>query len=294
MEKYYHNTLFLDKIFDKENIVVINKAALPFRLSLILLNRPIDKDVFLPLYNYASFIVLWDGASNRLYNLFEDSERDRYLPTHIVGDLDSSKPEVIKYYEDRGVKILQDKEDQDTNDFQKSIKWITNCLASNPFYSHDENKDSIEHQNVEKVVVLNPFGGRIDQTISSMHTLCGSSELLKGSESDENNHGVDFILMDSFSIMQCLLPGINYIRPATTIESFKGCGVIPLMGKWNHIKTKGLKWNMGNSDNEFWSLEFGSGIISTSNEFTEEEIEIIVSEPVVWTTTLKDYYTFDD
>ena len=119
MEKYYHNTLFLDKIFDKENISLINKATLPFRLSLILLNRPIDKDIFIPLYNYASFIILWDGASNRLYKIFEDSERSRYLPTHIVGDLDSSKPEVIKYYEDRGVKILKDQEDQDTNDFQK-------------------------------------------------------------------------------------------------------------------------------------------------------------------------------
>ena len=177
---------------------------------------------------------------------------------------------------------------------KNSIRWIADLLISHPFTVHEENKELLEHQNIEKIVVLNPFGGRIDQTISSMHTLCGSSELLKCSESDENYCGVDFILMDKYSTMQWILPGINYIKPATTIESFKGCGVIPLMGKWNHIKTKGLKWNMGNSDAEFSSLELGAGIISTSNEFTEEDIEIIVSEPVVWTTTLKDYYIFDD
>ena len=47
---------------------------------------------------------------------------------------------------------------------------------------------------------------------------------------------------------------------------------------------------MGNNENEFCSLEFGIGMISTSNEMVEDEIEIIVSEPVVWTTTLNNYY----
>ena len=212
MEKYYHNTLFLDKIFNKDQPISLVKASLPFRLSLILLNRPIDKELFIPLYNYASFVVLCDGASNRLHDIFEDSERDRYLPTHIVGDLDSSRAEVIEYYRERGVKIIEDKEDQDTNDFQKSIKWIANCFTSNPFKVSEENKEVGEHQNLEKVVVLNPFGGRIDQTLNSMHTLCNSSEFLKSKDTEDKLHFIDFVLMDSNSTMQWLHTGSNYCK----------------------------------------------------------------------------------
>lgn len=66
--------------------------------------------------------------------------------------------------------------------------------------------------------------------------------------------------------------------------------MIPLSGKCESIQTSGLKWDMGNSEDQVSALEFGGDIISTSNEIEAEEITIAVSHPVVWTTTLTEFY----
>ena len=86
--------------------------------------------------------------------------------------------------------------------FKNSIKCITDCLTTHPFKLQEENKEVGEHQNLEKVVVLFPFGGRIDQTLSSMHTLCNSSEFLKSKDTEDKDHNIDMVLMDNCSIMQ--------------------------------------------------------------------------------------------
>jgi thiamine pyrophosphokinase len=157
---------------------------------------------------------------------------------------------------------------------------VTKVLENAPFH-----RDEIEDERYDKIIVLFPFGGRIDQTLSSMHNF---AKVVK--ENDFIKFHTDIILMDSTSIMQYLPPGKNHIKWADEVQSPKGCGVIPLQGKWDSIKTKGLRWNMGNSSEEFSSLEFGGEIISTSNEIEKEEILIEVTHPVMWTTTLKYFY----
>mmetsp|Transcript_28612 Transcript_28612/g.32706 ORF Transcript_28612/g.32706 Transcript_28612/m.32706 type:complete len:121 (+) Transcript_28612:274-636(+) len=120
--------------------------------------------------------------------------------------MDSSRKrsEVLQYYKDKGVDIEEDKDDQDTTDFQKSIKSVKNILADHLVKS-EESKS--EEDNYDKIIVLFPFEGRIDHTLSNIHTLCKNSEVLK-----VEGKVVDFILMDSSSTMQCLLPGTNYIK----------------------------------------------------------------------------------
>jgi thiamine pyrophosphokinase len=117
MAKFYHNTRFLNNVFKKTITEIIEKETLNFRLSLIMLNRPINKDIFIPLYLHATNVIMCDGAANRLHDLFED-ERAKYLPTHLTGDLDSWRPEVKEYYEAHEVEVSKD-EDENTTDFQK-------------------------------------------------------------------------------------------------------------------------------------------------------------------------------
>uniref|UniRef100_A0A7S1JNC4 Thiamin pyrophosphokinase catalytic domain-containing protein n=1 Tax=Vitrella brassicaformis TaxID=1169539 RepID=A0A7S1JNC4_9ALVE len=67
------------------------------------------------------------------------------LPSHICGDLDSVRPDVLEYFKDREVSILHDR-DQDTNDLEKCFQFVRS-----------------EFQTGDKVVVVGAFGGRFDQ-----------------------------------------------------------------------------------------------------------------------------------
>ncbi|CEM17517.1 unnamed protein product, partial [Vitrella brassicaformis CCMP3155] len=80
------------------------------------------------------------------------------LPSHICGDLDSVRPDVLEYFKDREVSILHDR-DQDTNDLEKCFQFVRS-----------------EFQTGDKVVVVGAFGGRFDQTICNCHLLGGGNE----------------------------------------------------------------------------------------------------------------------
>lgn len=219
-----------------------------------------------------------------MYDCFEEKDREKYLPTHILGDLDSIRSEVKDYYESKNVEIRANPKDQDTNDFQKSLVLLNELLEENKFQPGEESKEEPD-ENPEKVIVLNPFGGRIDQTLGSIHAMCKFCQ-----DKPELMKRMNMILMSSSSTCQYIPKGETIIKCADSIQHQKGCGVIPLMGKVNKIKTKGLKWNMGNSADEVSALEFGGDIISTSNEITGKEVCIEVDTPVVFTTTLNNYF----
>lgn len=55
--------------------------------------------------------------------IFLSSIRTKYLPNIILGDFDSIKDDIKKYYEDKGVKFLHNK-DQDTTDLEKAIFYV--------------------------------------------------------------------------------------------------------------------------------------------------------------------------
>ena len=82
----------------------------------MILNRPIKKKFLLSLFKMSSFVCCADGGANRIYDLFgskesenfsPDEERQNYIPHVIIGDFDSVRPEVLKYYEKHGSKIVK-------------------------------------------------------------------------------------------------------------------------------------------------------------------------------------------
>ena len=89
--------------------------------ALVILNSPIQSPpslVFQHLWDSSSFRVAADGGANRLYD-FNSS----LLPDAIRGDLDSLRPNVRAHYEERGVSVTRDC-DQNTNDLDKALQLI--------------------------------------------------------------------------------------------------------------------------------------------------------------------------
>ena len=83
-------------------------------------------------------------------NRFYDSPfRDFGQVRAIVGDFDSLKPHVRKYYEERNVEFEQ-VWNQDSNDFEKAVK---KAIA----------------RGWNKIFCFGAFGGRLDHTLASMH-----------------------------------------------------------------------------------------------------------------------------
>lgn len=69
-------------------------------------------------------------------------------------------------------------------------------------------------------------------------------------------------------MMIFLEEGYNVIKPSVKYENKKGCGIIPIGNKVEHIKTKGLLHNIGNTEDRIRYLDFKE-YISTSNQIVD-------------------------
>jgi len=203
------------------------------------------------------------------------------LPEIIIGDFDSIRPDVKAYYSSKGVKIAHNV-DQDTTDMEKCIYYVFENSESKQT-GRDSPKNVLMRDNVgsSRVLVMGAFGGRIDHTLASISLLFKMN--LNFPEKCREN---ELLLLDSYSLMQYLDAGQNLIKPSQRYERREGVGLIPITEKCEQIRTRGLKYNMGNPTDTIHSLAFGQ-FISSSNSIVEDEVEVINSAPLLWCTTLR-------
>ena len=63
------------------------------------------------------------AGANQLFDGMQASERTRFVPNYIKGDLDSVRPDVVEYYRSLGTQIIRDA-DQDANDLEKCLEIV--------------------------------------------------------------------------------------------------------------------------------------------------------------------------
>ena len=129
-------------------------------------------------------------------------------------------------------------------------------------------------------MIMGAFGGRLDQSLNSIHLLYKMNAKFSDALKE-----TDIIMMSPNGMIRYLRPGENVITLSKTYDDKKGCGFFPIAQKVDHIQTEGLKYNMGNSEDHFKSLDFLE-FVSTSNEILESQITVKLSHPVVFCTTL--------
>lgn len=162
-------------------------------------------------------IVACNGASNFLY-------RHKITPHYIIGDLDVIKPEVLRFYRRKGVKIKKIS-DQNKNDLEKAL-----MLALS--------------KKIKNIFITGATGKRPDHTLNNL-------SIIKRFSRKANIKFYD----KTFEMF--------YIRKKCGFEYKKGevVSLIP-MPKASGIKTSGLKWQQNNEMLEFGIREGALNIAS--------------------------------
>jgi len=289
--------------------------------ALIILNSPIHNPpspIFTKLWNISSIRICADGGANRLHRATvsvnavdtadeadskecdsakgssEDngssiSTSNSYIPDLIRGDLDSLAPHVRKHYEERGVSVERDG-DQNCNDLDKALSTVRKLLQTK-----DCTKGKQEEQTVQ-IYVYGAFGGRFDQEMASIQALYKWK--------DEFNYRIALyndetcaMLLRPHARNEVYLP--FYSKGRDEIESQGDdndngsdanmmsvgegptCGLIPIGCLCDGVETEGFKWDLDGSV----PLEFG-GLVSTSNRAEEPVLVVQCNQPLVFTAEI--------
>jgi len=256
----YHDFTFLDSIWRDGKLhhdyvhrnvtpaaLVTQKPEKLCALDLIILNCPADVLLTgLCASPCVRRIICADGGANALYRCVGD-----FIPTAVVGDLDSVDHNVLTYYEQKRAMTVY-RPDEHSTDFEKSVRV---ALALDPDAHTDWKDDQTD------LLCWGAFGERFD------HEMQAFSVMRKYSHDHPKMH-----LMSSKNYATVLPPGKHVIKKAQIQGPV--CGLIPMF-QATKLTTQGLKWNL---HDEY--LEFGSRI-SSSNEFLGDGAEIECDNDIV-------------
>jgi len=177
-----------------------------------------------------------------------------YIPDLIKGDLDSLEPSVRRWYEAKGVRVIQD-EDQNSTDLMKCI-------------------DSVREMEVALdtqfgIIILGGLSGRLDQTVHTM------SLLHKLRKSRQHTY-----VVTEHNVAWVLDAGEHHISLDLSVIG-PTCGLLPVGVSSTVLSTKGLVWDLEDSVSSF------DGLVSTSNAFQSEQVWIKTSQPIWWCMELR-------
>ena len=201
-----------------------------------------------------SVVLCADGGANRLHDT-AGADREKLLPHTVVGDLDSARPDVLKYYRDKGCRVVQ-VDDQDSTDFDKAVREGL-ALRERGLASF------------ASIYALNALGERFDQTLANVQTLM----LLQGELA-----ATPLYLISEDSIAFLLPAGQSCVVVDSGLERGQ-CGLLPVGEPCSSCSTSGLRWNLSQQ-----AMRFG-GLVSTSNHLLPgtPAVQVTASSPLLWT-----------
>lgn len=192
---------------------------------LIICNGELTKTDLQKILRKNSFkkIICCDGASHKL-------KKWNIIPNIIIGDMDGSSPEVVRFFRKKNVKIKKIY-DQNRNDLEKAL-------------------DLTLAENINSAVVAGFAGKRLDHTYGNLSILTRYSERMK-----------QLILYDSGFRGEFVSGEHSFKCKKSSVIS-----ILPLPSVFVE-KTTGLKWSLKNETLSF-SMREGTLNIATGSFFS--------------------------
>lgn len=150
-------------------------------------------------------IICCDGGSKPLFE-------EGIIPHYIIGDLDSSIPEIIQFFETKGVIFKRFNSKKDETDMELCIDFAISLGAT-------------------EIVILCGTGTRLDHTLTNINLLIKAEDAnVKATIIDDNNE-------------------ISITSSSIKINGAKGdlVSLIPLSTTVNGITTTGLEYSLNNA-----------------------------------------------
>lgn len=264
--------------------IIVGSAREHKQYALLILNQPLKLPAAFcsRIWKNSTYIVGADGGGNQVFELNADPSSPSLSVDTIIGDLDSLRPEVMKYWYDSGSEIIHDK-DQYSTDFTKAVRYLKTFHIPKDAELKPSNSESRQAamqiikdgSKIRDIVCLGGLGGRVDQGLSVLHHLY-TFQKEPGYPSGRvfllSNEAITFVL-------QAGKHRIQVREGSSNLELGKHVGIIPLKEP-SVITTNGLEWDVTD-----WPTEFG-GQISTSNHVREDWVTIETSKDVLFTIDL--------
>lgn len=172
---------------------------------LIIGNGNIENNIIHNILNPSDIVICCDGGSKYLFE-------EGILPHYIIGDLDSSKPEIIQFFETKKVIFKKFDAKKDETDMELCIDF---AIGLTP----------------DEIIILGGIGTRFDHSLANVNLLIKSE--------DEN---IKTTIIDSKNT-------INITKNEFQIEGKKGdlVSLLPISSVVSGVTTKGLEYPLNNA-----------------------------------------------
>ncbi|CAH0478807.1 unnamed protein product [Peronospora belbahrii] len=222
-------------------------------------------ELFWNMWSHARLTVCADGGANRLFDRSVNIKAQELVKLHYIkGDLDSLRDDVREFFIAKGTTVLKDP-DQNTNDLDKCLQLVFQLQEE--MYKHQDTYSRFT------VMIFGSMGGRFDQEMQNVNALFRWRDKFQ-----------QMVLMSEKTTVRLLMPDIRHVITPNFAFETRTCGLIPIAGTCKETATSGLKWNLSPG------METGfGGLISSSNyvEDLSNQVEVVTSHPLLWTTELK-------
>lgn len=230
--------------------------------ALVVLNTPLQRVPVKRLWKGSSLHVCADGGANRLHDCFLDAERAQFVPTFIVGDLDSLRADVRRYYELKGTVVIPQYSEY-SSDLMKALKVVMldrgagRDLLRGPVPEEDGLSELLAQYPADPdytVYLAGGIGGRFDQTFQLVNQLYALHAAYPGLRL--------FFFLPS-DVVFLLGKGTSYVRYANrrvfnTADPVPKCGLLPFRAS-PVLNTWGFRYDVVD-----WVSRVG-GNVSSSN-----------------------------
>lgn len=198
-----------------------------------------------------------------------DLRANSWIPDVILGDLDSLRPRVRRYYEKRGSAVIHD-DDQNATDLTKCLHYVRTGTRNGDSPRAGPLSAMPPTQSRLDIVVLGSLCGRVDQAFATLQPLIVASH---DSSHPPHRCNGQILLVTSQNVSFILRPGRNKIHtPLSQGILAESVGIVPL-GETATITTRGLEWDV-----QGWETQMG-GNVSTSNHVEDDIVEVDVKLP---------------
>ena len=227
-------------------------AASTERVAVVVLNTPQRAAFLRKLWSLpqTAIRVAADGGANRLA-----CAAPELTPEVVVGDMDSASPAVLRDFAARGVKVLDQHEDQDSTDFEKALHVV------------------IAHGGCDRVYVLGEAAGvdgRLDHLFATLCVLVAFQHRLR-----------ILVVSDKCALQMVSEPTDGALRSAHALQAIPGChcGLVPIGRPCRAVTTRGLEYDMDETP-----MAYG-GLVSACNIARANVIQVTTADPLLWTIT---------